>query len=427
MQIRSLAARDGVASKLQFRPTMRMTKLNQFFRDAGTAISRSPEVRQAVRQAVQQVEQQVAKKLTTRFSDGFEVAKPKPVALTAPASNASDADYVKGLYRDLLGREPDAEGFRSHLSGLAGGASREDIRQVFLGSSEYAERQAAPAESTTPATPKTNTADAKNLGPVPLEGFDGRKLADSSHNTVKYLFGRVATHFPLDSVKDHASAEALLNKMVPDLQAAGLEIVGVKRDKLLMKTPLGLESIDVVRGAGGGNPGWWWGADGSVASPAEIASFPPLSSSPNTPAPTTPTQPTTPTTPTGALVEPGEPLRTVPLLPEFLEANIDKSSPEAAVLSAARWARVKYAELFTRAEDRNVCAEIMGKVIGALRVAGYDATRVVNHASMPDGARWGSDAVVLNGTVFDVYRAMGQEAAPVAQNMGPYAPGRLRE
>lgn len=439
MQIRSLAARGGLASKLQFRPTMRMTKLNQFFRDAGAAISRSPEVRQAVRQAVQQVEQQVAKKLTTlasprgassHFADGFEVAKPKPVALTAPASSASDADYVKGLYRDLLGREPDAEGFRSHVAGLARGASREDIRQVFLGSSEYAQKQAAPAapaEPTAPEAPRTNTADAKNLGPVALEGFDGRKLADSSHNTVKYLFGRVATHFPLDSVKDHASAEALLNKMVPDLQAAGLEIVGVKRDKLLMKTPLGLESIDVVRGAGGGNPGWWWGADGTVASPPEIASFPPLSSSPNTPAPTTPTQPTQPTQPTGALVEPGEPLRTVPLLPEYLEANIDKSSPEAAVLSAARWARVKYAELFTRAEDRNVCAEIMTKVIGALRVAGYDATRVVNHASMPDGARWGSDAVVLNGTVFDVYRAMGQEAAPVAQNMGPYAPGRLRE
>lgn len=404
---------------------MRMTRLNQFFRDAGSAVSRSPEVRQAVRQAVQQVEQEVAKKLTTRFADGFETAPPKPVALTAPASNASDAASVKGLYRDLLGREPDAEGFRSHLAGLARGASRDDIRQVFLRSSEYAEKQAAPPAPAAPEAPKTSTADAKNLGPVALEGFDGRKLADPGHDTVKYLFGRVATHFPLDSVKDHASAEALLNKMVPDLQAAGLEIVGVKRDKLLLKTPLGLESIDVVRGAGGGNPGWWWGADGTVASPAEIASFPRLPTS--RPVPTTPTQPTTPTAPTGALVEPGEPLRTVPLLPEFLEANIDRSSPEAAVLSAARWAREKYAELFTRAEDRNVCAEIMGKVIGALRVAGYDATRVVNHPSMTDGARWGSDAVVLNGTVFDVYRAMGQEAAPVAQNMGPYAPGRLRE
>lgn len=263
---------------------MRMTQLNQFFRDAGAAISRSPQVRQAVRQAVQQVEQKLTA-LPSRFADGFETTKPKPVVLNAPS--AGDADYVKSLYRDLLGREPDADGFRAHLAGLARGASREDIRQVFLGSAEYAELQAAP-------------------------------------------------------------------------------------------TP-----------------------------------------------PTTPTQPTQPTTP--ALVEPGEPLRTVPLLPEFLEANIDKSSPEAAVLSAARWAREKYADLFTRAEDRNVCAEIMGKVIGALRVAGYDATRVVNHVALADGARWGSDAVVLNGTVFDVYRAMGQEAAPVAQNMGPYAPGRLRE
>ncbi len=288
MQIQSFGGGARLASKLQFRPTMRMTKLNQFFRDAGAALTRSPEVRQAVSQATHQLETKLAKSVSRsvdRFADRFESAKPK----ASVTVGAAESDFVKGLYRELLGREPDIEGFNAHLAGLARGVSREDIRQVFLSSTEYAEKQAAPV---------------------------------------------------------------------------------------------------------------------------------------NVPAPVT--APVTPPAPTVTLVEPGAPLRTVPLRPEYAEANIDTSSPEAAALSAARWARSKYAELFTRAEDRNVCAEIMTHVIGALRVAGYDAHRVVNHPSMNDGARWGSDAVVLNGNVFDVYRAMGQEAAPVAQNMGPYG-DRLRE
>ncbi len=413
-----------------------MTNLNQFFRDAGKALTRSPEVRQAVSQATHQLETKLAQQITRgieRFADKFEAPKAKPAASAQAAQQdgVSNTDFVKGLYRELLNREPDIGGFNAHMAGLARGASREEIREVFLNSPEYAEvqaRKSQPSEPTAPsepaAPPRENLGDASKLGPVPLEGFDAGKLRDPNHNSVKYLFGRVATHFPLNEVKSKEDADRLLNKMVPDLQAAGLDILGVKGDRLLMKTPLGVESIDVVRGAGGGNPGWWWGADGTVASPADIAAFPPLS----TPKPpSTPTQPTEPSNPGPELREPGAPLRTVPLKPEYLEANIDKSSPEAAVLSAARWARVKYADLFLRATDRNVCNEIMGHVIGALRVAGYDATRVVNHPSLPDGARYGSDAVVLNGAVWDVYRAMGEASEPVAQNQGPYEAGRLRE
>lgn len=277
---------------------MKMTNLNKFFRDAGAALRSSTEVRQAVRQATTQLETKLAKGLTRgveRFADRFEAPKAKPAAAASAQGAQSDGDFVKGLYRELLNREPDIGGFNAHVAGLAGGMSREQIRQVFLNSPEYAQKQAQPqpTEPTTPVQP--------------------------------------------------------------------------------------------------------------------------------------PVQPTEPTSPGPVLTEPGAPLRTVPLKPEYLEANIDKSSPEAAALSAARWARSKYADLFTRAEDRNVCAEIMTHVIGALRVAGYDAHRVVNHPSMNDGVRWGSDAVVLNGNVFDVYRAMGEEAAPVAQNMGPYGANRLRE
>lgn len=49
----------------------------------------------------------------------------------------SDQDYVASLYRDLLGREPDAAGAAGWVAVLQGGASRESVRQAFYGSEEY--------------------------------------------------------------------------------------------------------------------------------------------------------------------------------------------------------------------------------------------------------------------------------------------------
>lgn len=49
----------------------------------------------------------------------------------------SDQDYVTGLYRDLLGREPDAAGFACWVDALQDGASRESVREAFLQSEEY--------------------------------------------------------------------------------------------------------------------------------------------------------------------------------------------------------------------------------------------------------------------------------------------------
>ena len=79
--------------------------------------------------------------------------------------------------------------------------------------------------------------------------------------------------------------------------------------------------------------------------------------------------------------------------------------------------------------NSNVCVEIMGHVIGAMRAAGYDATRVVNHPSLPqsNGVRYGSDAMVVNGRIYDVYGDMGVSNKPQALDQGPYEAGRLRE
>ena len=49
----------------------------------------------------------------------------------------SDQDYVVGLYREILGREPDAAGAAGWVAALQGGASRESVRDAFLASEEY--------------------------------------------------------------------------------------------------------------------------------------------------------------------------------------------------------------------------------------------------------------------------------------------------
>ncbi|MBM3276360.1 MAG: hypothetical protein FJZ00_14495 [Candidatus Sericytochromatia bacterium] len=130
--------------------------------------------------------------------------------------------------------------------------------------------------------------------------------------------------------------------------------------------------------------------------------------------------------PPGAL----PPLGTVPVLPEYGNVPINRSSDAAAILSAAEFVRRAHPQWFM-VDDRAVCLEIMTKVIGILRAHGYDAHRVVNHAGKPVGDPWryGSDALVLNGIVWDVYRGIGDpnQSVPQALNVGRYEPGRPRE
>lgn len=338
-------------------------------------------------------------------------------------SAAADEAYVRSLYRDLLGREPDAEGLRSHLTGLARGMSRDDIRKVFLNSPEYQQKQVA--QTATPSTGAGQTAGAEpgsdqaaksnlgsTVGPVPLEGYNADKLANPDHKTVKYQFGRVASHFSLDGVKSKQDAEALLKRMQPELEAAGLKIHEIKGDKIRVETELGQEWVDVVRGAGGGNPGWWWGSEGKAIPGTAPGGSRPTSGG------------------SGAGGVSGA-LSTVPDRPEYANANIDRSSPEAAARSAAQWAKDTYPELFGHGDDRQAAYEVMTHVIGALRAAGFDATRVVNHPSraVGDPYRYGSDALVLGGNIYDVYGAFGDPGRSDVQalNQGPYAAGRLPE
>lgn len=74
--------------------------------------------------------------------DGFERAQGRAPVELLRGGRGTDADFVRGLYRDLLGREPDSQGMAAHMAGLARGASRDDILKVFLDSPEFKARQA---------------------------------------------------------------------------------------------------------------------------------------------------------------------------------------------------------------------------------------------------------------------------------------------
>lgn len=348
----------------------------------------------------------------------LSLIKPKKKAAPPPPQDlAADTAYVTGLYRELLGREPDAEGLQAHLNGLKGGTTREALRQIFLDSAEYKEKQSRPVQAEAAPAPAAQPAVHPGVGPVPLEGYDAGKLNNLSHRTPKYIFGRVASHYPLNEVKNHADADALLKRMRPELEAAGLQVLTVDRDKIQVITEIGVEWVDVVRGAGSGNPGWWWGSEGKGTPLPPGFVYQPGGQ-------TAPAAPQAPK-PSGALPS----LPTVPVTDEFANARIDKSSIHAALLSTATWVKETYPQLFTQGDDRALAVQMMSKVIGALRYHGYDAYRIVNHPSLPadNPVRYGSDALVLNDVVYDVYGSLGEANRPQVLEHGPMSGNQRKE
>ena len=97
-------------------------------------------------------------------------------------------------------------------------------------------------------------------GPAPfMAGFNDAKLGDPSHTTIKYTFGRVAQRYSLASVTDKASAESLLMQMRPELEAAGLTVLDVRKDKTQIQNGQGDTFwADVIRGASAGDPAFQW-------------------------------------------------------------------------------------------------------------------------------------------------------------------------
>lgn len=114
--------------------------------------------------------------------------------------------------------------------------------------------------NTTGATGTTGTSSTTFHGTTrpTMAGFDAGKLADVTHTTMRYKFGRVAQQYSLESVNDKTSAQALLTTMKPDLEAAGLQVLGVDGDSIKVNDNGQETWIDVIRGSKSGSPAWQW-------------------------------------------------------------------------------------------------------------------------------------------------------------------------
>ena len=90
-----------------------------------------------------------------------------------------------------------------------------------------------------------------------MEGFDGAKLANTAHDTMKYQVGRILQKYP--------NTPQGLRDALPEIQAIvpGVKITGSGGDKLDFGTFTDREQnrlgiIDVLRGANAGGLGWQW-------------------------------------------------------------------------------------------------------------------------------------------------------------------------
>lgn len=126
--------------------------------------------------------------------------------------------------------------------------------------------------------------------------------------------------------------------------------------------------------------------------------------------------------------EPGPPLATVPITAAYRSVQLDRSSPQAAVLGAASFVRQNYPQYFTSGDNRAVAMQMMTTTIGILRANGLDAHRVVNYAdrAVGDPNRYGKDALVLNGRVFDCYLAWPESGRPQALDVGAWDRNRAQ-
>lgn len=259
----------------------------------------------------------------------FATPSARGAGVFAPRSQSDEA-YVTSLYNNLLGRQPDPQGFQAHLAALRAGASRQQVYQAFLTSDEFRQRRTAPA------APLTYGRDAfQPVPPTSARSFFATGMSMNLGGWFRSMFDRIKSWFRGPAVPP---------------------------------------------------------APGPVPGPA--------------PGP-----------------QPGSGLVTVPMRPEYSRAPIDRSNPAAAVLSAATWVYQTYPQYFNAGESRPVAYEMMTAVIGALRAHGFDAHRVVNYPSVPigDPGRYGKDALVLNGVIYDCYQSWGDPGSrPQALAVGSY-------
>lgn len=93
-----------------------------------------------------------------------------------------------------------------------------------------------------------------------MEGFDATKLANTSHNTIKYQVGRVLQQYP-NTPQGLQDALPAIQQIVP-----GAKIVGTNGDKIDFGGFIDAKGdriniVDVLRGGALGGQAWQWLAD----------------------------------------------------------------------------------------------------------------------------------------------------------------------
>lgn len=134
----------------------------------------------------------VLRDLISRLLSFFRrpTAAPQEAVQLPDRSQQSDEDFVTDLYRRLLHREPDPDGFRAHLELLRHGSSRQAIYEIFLGSPEYRELQsvARPPEPPAPKAPVPGSENGRLVDPKAyLFALLGVKEGDSAENWAEVL------------------------------------------------------------------------------------------------------------------------------------------------------------------------------------------------------------------------------------------------
>jgi hypothetical protein len=87
--------------------------------------------------------------------------------LEVPLPPVSNDAFVKGLYHQLLGREPDLEGYHAHMKALEQGATHEQLVKAFMSSPEY---QALQASKVAPgAAPPAAPVAVADLPPITID------------------------------------------------------------------------------------------------------------------------------------------------------------------------------------------------------------------------------------------------------------------
>ena len=167
------------------------------------------------------------------------------MSTTAIQSTDSIQDLAARITKKL-----DADG-----DGSLSSAEFSSFLTQFLGTVQNLPQSADTASAATMATQGSAAASRSVVGT--MAGFDRGKLADTTHESMKYTIGRILQYYP--------NTPAGLRDALPEIQqlVPGASIVGGSGDKLDFGSYVDSKGqatgvIDVLEAAGSGGRAWQW-------------------------------------------------------------------------------------------------------------------------------------------------------------------------